>query len=1309
MPVATASELRAKTLDPLFRDPAVERALNMMSLDPYLTQDNILLWIEAVGQIESGGGKNTSNKERVGKGGTSAKGNYQFTDETYRSYLQSAANAYKDVGSSVPEWVTKELKNSNRDPRSLSDNQQRILLIVGTHARGKDADMQKAWGEGDLLGAGKKLFYGPHYGGTPDRKTIQVVNREFNKIKDRVVTLAPDSSDADPIKTGMAKRKMGELTDYEATFPNEVDRKKLEDTLQEVRVDAERVLEPIIPTKRGQVPIPEPKVEVDPVEKYLNRVIVSPRAGRFPEVTVDAKRVPEQALAEVTVPKRAGKVDEVTVPQREQKQIPAPYTDYTTAMDQRLTDVTVPQREPVVVPPRSTPRLESELAATQMEAMQPVPTVTPTVDPIAKYLNRVTAQKVELGRIDVPKDPVEIYFANKKARQARDIKGLLRVTAQGFGLGFGEELESFITGRDVKEIRSEMDEFSKMNPRIAFYGELLPGIGTGVGVARTLTKAGVTSLGAQGAIELGVYGVGTGETAVERLEQGLLFAATGGILGKALDALIPSSSDILSKSTLVKNKSKETVAVDDTPVTVNTPEEITEKARELYDIYRPQLAARSQSKTLPKPKKVEGGYEYGGVFISGTRQTGYDVPGVGKVESLDEVITAVDEQFVRFTKEIEELQVEFVTRKQLANELEFPELKVLDKAKDFKVYKMGRSASKPMGKVGTYFDTAEDTLYYNVSPQLAGDVKIAAEDSLREMNNFFDDFVVPLAPVVQAWRTNTEAAKAMLDYARGLDKRQVFLGRLKKAGLTNEDIVNVVNYLDARAKVFANQRFNLGKEALPSTDRLHVQVISTQSDDIYAKKSGRDFIKVQQDQSKKALKNRARATDEMLKDYQNPFLTDFRLLNQNSLLNNISKRMDVGSLGTGQPAGEKAFTRMAQRLAQDLPDEVAERGVNIIYDIVAGAQMIPPAWAQLLSTLSYGGTLMSFKSAVLNLHDAFVSPMLNGVSATIKGTSRAFQSGKSYVDPLTTGLNRQTQGEYAQKLMDNLADMAGDVNAIRKANRAAAKGLEKGMKWTLFSGMDTIGKRVVMNSVIENGYNIARQGKFKEKWGGYFTEKEMYRMVNAFRKHGTNLEAMSDKELELLTTLAYAGLGQQQLISIAGRPLAWSLNPNLRPFYTLMGFAIVQRSLLRRKVLDNLLDGNIKDAAKFSALYIASAGVGYAVLDEARDFIFSAGEDPITGEELLFKALVDQPLSVLTLNKAPTSTYQYNRFKANPYEYAVTAIAPAGGLIEQGGSAGIDLITGDVDKAFKHIMQIPALKNSIGLAIELLGEPTKEE
>jgi hypothetical protein len=73
----------------------------------------------------------------------------------------------------------------------------------------------------------------------------------------------------------MAESKIDKLTDYAATFPNEIDRKKLEDTLQEVRTDVkkvadtyksvglltgagpvpDRVLEPVIPTKRGQIPI----------------------------------------------------------------------------------------------------------------------------------------------------------------------------------------------------------------------------------------------------------------------------------------------------------------------------------------------------------------------------------------------------------------------------------------------------------------------------------------------------------------------------------------------------------------------------------------------------------------------------------------------------------------------------------------------------------------------------------------------------------------------------------------------------------------------------------------------------------------------------------------------------------------------------------------------------------------------------------------------------------------------------------------------------------------------------------------------
>ncbi len=218
------------------------------------------------------------------------------------------------------------------------------------------------------------------------------------------------------------------------------------------------------------------------------------------------------------------------------------------------------------------------------------------------------------------------YLSFLKEEQEQLATGFKRATAQAVTLGFGEEIEAMFSDKPYEEaladIRGEMAEFARRFPKTAFYGELLPGIATGVGAAKGLAKAGVKSMSAQGAIELGAYGVGTGETAEERLEQGMLFAATGGIFGKALDVALPSSADIAAKSSTLKVKSKETVAVDDPPVVVNTPEEITEKAKELYDAYRPQLEARNQSKTLPKPKTVGGSYETGGVFVSGNRPAG---------------------------------------------------------------------------------------------------------------------------------------------------------------------------------------------------------------------------------------------------------------------------------------------------------------------------------------------------------------------------------------------------------------------------------------------------------------------------------------------------------------------------------------------------------------------------------------------------------------------------------------------------------------------------------------------------------------
>ena len=738
---------------------------------------------------------------------------------------------------------------------------------------------------------------------------------------------------------------------------------------------------------------------------------------------------------------------------------------------------------------------------------------------------------------------------------------------------------------------------------------------------------------------------------------------------------------------------------------------ISDDIKKMTDDNRPQIEARAVTPdgSGGPVKKVSGGFEYAGIKVTGDAKKGYDIPGIGKVDKKADIKAAIDDQFTTFMKAREQLQTEYNLRRQLAKTEDFSELRRMTDAPKRVTFTMGKQAAqKDVGFFTQALDTAEDALYYKVSPELSGLVKVAAESSGGKMNRAYDEFLLPAVPVIQLWRTNTEAAKAMLDYARGIkgNNRAQFFKRLADAGVTGQEIKAVNNYLNFRSKLFKEQRLNIGDEVDVLTDRLHVQTQPlTKKQRAYAERGRKNYLEIQQDQSRKALLNREAADDAMIANYQNPFLTDFKLLTQNDFLNEVAKRVDVGTLGVKNPTGQEAFKSIAKRLAEDLPEEVASRGARIIEDMVIGSQQNSSAVAQLVSTLSYGGTLMSFKSAILNLHDVFVSPILNGVAATVRGAARTFNMRQeSFVDPKLTGINRQTQGEFANKMVDELGRMADDPDYLTTLNRKASKGLEIGMKATLFSSMDGLGKRAIMNSVIENGYDLAKKGEFNSKWANYFSEADRFTIINAFRKHGKNIEAMSEKEVRLMTDLAYAGLGQQQLISVAGRPLAWATNPNLRPLYTLMGFAIVQRSILRRKVLDNLADGNTGQAAQNAAMYVASAGVGYAVLDEARDFVFSGGEDKITGEELLFKAVVDQPLSVLTLNKAPVDQYRYNQFKANPFEFAVLSIAPAGGLIEQGGKAGIDLITLEPDKAFKHIMEVPALKNSIGTAAAVLEE-----
>lgn len=130
------------------------------------------------------------------------------------------------------------------------------------------------------------------------------------------------------------------------------------------------------------------------------------------------------------------------------------------------------------------------------------------------------------------------------AKDPAYLAGPLRAIAQGPTFGFGDEIESAVTGKPLGQIQADMKQFSSEYPASAMIGEVSGGLLGGVAGAKALTMAPkvwaainaadiplwakVVGSGATGGA---AYGAGTAHTG-ERLAG----AATGGLIGAAVPA-----------------------------------------------------------------------------------------------------------------------------------------------------------------------------------------------------------------------------------------------------------------------------------------------------------------------------------------------------------------------------------------------------------------------------------------------------------------------------------------------------------------------------------------------------------------------------------------------------------------------------------------------------------------------------------------------------------------------------------------------------------------------------------------------------
>jgi len=360
MAAVQAATLMEKDLPVYLDTPAVRGAFDRIGIPVEYAAPNFNLYLHTISGIESSFGKNLSNKDRVGASGTSAKGTYQIVDGTYLTMLNRGARSYKMEGEEVPSWITEARNNPDRNPRDLTPDQEKELIILDMEQRpqkdengvGTSVLMRNlAMGDWD---AGRALF-DDHHHTNPDEATIKRTDNYFDRFAGNVTQIIEQSA---PVKApkieqyadlnnpetepSIPAQKLGDLNieDYDAAPSIAAQSLDLQNIV--IPDSAKKILlEDIEVPERDRVPkelLQEVNVDAKRVPKEL-----------LQEVNVDAKRVPKELLQDIVVPERAKKIlfENIEVPDREQKEVPAPYTDYTSTMDQRLTEVTTPERQQV--------------------------------------------------------------------------------------------------------------------------------------------------------------------------------------------------------------------------------------------------------------------------------------------------------------------------------------------------------------------------------------------------------------------------------------------------------------------------------------------------------------------------------------------------------------------------------------------------------------------------------------------------------------------------------------------------------------------------------------------------------------------------------------------------------------------------------------------------------------------------------------------------------------------------------------------------------------------------------------------------
>ena len=466
-------------------------------------------------------------------------------------------------------------------------------------------------------------------------------------------------------------------------------------------------------------------------------------------------------------------------------------------------------------------------------------------------------------------------------------------------------------------------------------------------------------------------------------------------------------------------------------------------------------------------------------------------------------------------------------------------------------------------------------------------------------------------------RVNDEALKDYVTEALGADDADALLKYL--------------NYSKAKNKVF-NRQVNGSEEVY---DRLGNYLHTKLTPEAKAKKGKTEDneIDIELDfPSDPGQLNRTRGqTGWNGDDYLPVLATDFRRIMNNERLAQLAQKfqMPLPKAGTTPSEFFDAFEK--HLVSRGITPDAAKVARDTIAENMVGQNKSPWGWMQGANSLAYLLTLAGPKSAVLNLHD----PMVAVANQGFKAGRNIFNRGG--YQPRGAGID-QNVGEFLQ--MYNDLNRLGPKDLEKHFADTARGWTDKGMRLSGFAAMDDLGKRGVLNVILQSAVDDAADGTLKKSWGFYFSPKELNVIERNLKKHGLDIDSYDAKGSSLIEELAFSGLGQQQLISGAGRPRGWSRNPNMRPMWALRGFAIKQQALAMRNIVENIQEGNTRDAIKWLSRYALMAAGTFGLINEARQWLAGDGEASTTG---VLMGMADQMVSLASLNTIGMNDYQYGK------------------------------------------------------------------